>query len=249
MTAPGWLGHRRVELATCTSTSDVALAEARAGAAHGTVVVADSQTAGRGRLGRRWASPPGRHLYLSIVLRGPLTARPPAERAVVTLALGVGVVDAVRAAGAAAAALKWPNDVLVDRRKLAGILCETTGDAIVAGIGVNLGGVPDELPPEVAGRATTLEAVLGAPVDRAAFPVSLLAAVEPWLDRFTADGPAPIIEAWQARMAPDLRLGWEKGGRTVAGRADGLDPDGALRLVADDGEVHRVLAGDVAVVT
>src|SRR4051812_16286720 len=122
-----WLGHRRLELATCTSTSDVALAEARAGAAHGTVVVADAQTAGRGRLGRTWASPPGRHLYLSAIVRIDPRVRPPAERAALTLAVGVGVVDAVRGAGAPTAGLKWPNDVLASGRKLAGILCEATG--------------------------------------------------------------------------------------------------------------------------
>lgn len=261
MTAPPgtsaarWLGRHKVELATCTSTSDVALAQARAGCAHGTVVVADAQTAGRGRLGRVWASPPGRHLYLSAVVRLDPRARPPRERAALTLAVGVGVVDAVRAAGATAAGLKWPNDVLVHGKKLAGVLCEATGDAIVVGIGVNLAGGPGALPPELASRAIALtdafEPAAGtepATIDRAWFTDLLLAHLEPWLERFLDSGPAAVIGPWQERMVPGLRLTWDQGGTNIVGRADGLDPDGALRLLDDDGRVHRVLAGDVTVV-
>ena len=249
----GWLGHRTIALPTCTSTSDVALGLAREGCAHGTVVVADEQTAGRGRQGRTWASPPGRHLYLSAVVRLDPAARPPLERAALTLAVGVGVVDAVRAAGATTAALKWPNDVLAAGRKLAGVLCEATGDAIVVGIGVNLAGSPDELPPELRERATTLAAVLGGDgppvaVDRAAFTALLLATLEPWLDRFAAGGPAAIVEPWQDRMASGLRLTWDRQGGPIAGRALGLDGQGALLLLDDAGHVHRVVAGDVAVV-
>lgn len=253
--APRWLGRQRVELASCASTNDVALAQARAGCPHGTVVIADAQTAGRGRLGRVWASPAGRHLYLSAVIRLDPRTRPPLERAALTLAVGVGVVDAVRAAGARAAGLKWPNDVLVDGRKLAGVLCEASGDAIVVGIGVNLAGGADALPPELADRAIALADALAAPpgaavaiVDRTAFADLLLAHLEPWLDRFAAHGPAAVIEPWQARMVPGLRLAWAQGGQPVVGRAAGLDPDGALRLVDDDGRVHRVVAGDVTVI-
>jgi len=243
---PRWLGRHRIELASCASTSDIAMALARAGCPHGTVVRADAQTAGRGRLGRAWASPPGRHLYLSAVVRID-PARPTTERAALTLAVGVGVVDAVRAAGATAAGLKWPNDVLVDGRKLAGVLCEASGDAIVVGIGVNLAGGDGALPPDLAGSATTLADATGAAVDRPAFIATLLAALEPWLDRFAAAGPAAILGPWQDRMVPGLRLTWDRAGQPVTGRAAGLDPDGALRLIDDAGATHRVVAGDLAV--
>ena len=242
----GWLGHRRLEVATCTSTNDLALATARAGAGHGTIVIADAQTAGRGRLGRVWASPPGRHLYLSALVRVDPRLRPPVERAALTLAVGVGVVDAVRAAGATAAGLKWPNDVLVEGRKLAGVLCEATGDTIVVGLGLNLG--PGGLPPDLADRATTLAEVVGHAIDRAAFTAALLATLEPWIDRFLAGGPAAIVGAWQDRMVPGLRLAWDHNGAVITGRAAGLDPDGALRLLDDAGAVHRIVAGDVVVV-
>jgi BirA family transcriptional regulator, biotin operon repressor / biotin---[acetyl-CoA-carboxylase] ligase len=230
-----WLGSERVALDTCGSTNDVALVHARAGAAHGTIITADTQTAGRGRLGRVWASPPESNLYMSIIVRAP---RPLAELAPLTLAIGIGVVDAVRDEGAAAAALKWPNDVLAAGKKLAGILCEVAGDGcVVAGIGVNVNGVP----PEVAARATSIAGERGAPVDRAGFTERLLATLEPWIDRFLAGGVPAIAAAWEQRMDASLTL--RSGG--AIGTALGLDRDGALRLRDASGVIHRIHAGDV----
>ncbi len=245
MTA-SWLGHERITLEVCASTSDVALAHARAGAAHGVIVVADAQTAGRGRLGRPWASPPGANLYLSAIVR---SSRPLAELAPLTLAIGIGVVDAVRAAGVAAA-LKWPNDVVVGTRKLAGILCEVAGEGcVVAGIGVNVNGAAAELPSELTARATSIADQLGGLVSRAAFTEALLTAVEAWIDRFLAGGVPAIAAAWEARMAAALELRVDRGpgGGAVIGTALGLDRDGALRLRAADGVIHRIVAGDVAI--
>lgn len=236
----GWLGAARQQHDTVTSTNDLALAWARAGAPHGAVVVAEAQTAGRGRHGRAWASPPGRSIYLSIVLRlGAAVPVPP-----LTLAIGVGACDAVRAEGVTAAGLKWPNDVLVTvdgaPKKLAGVLCESTGDAVVVGIGVNVNGAARELPPEVAARATTLGEVLGRWVERDAFLERLLADLAPWIERYQAGGVAAIAPAWQARMVPGLVVRTDR----VTGTARGLDRDGAL-LVEADGVSHRVLAGEV----
>lgn len=238
-----WLGAERIELDSCESTSDVALVHARAGAAHGTVVIADAQTAGRGRLGRVWASPPGTNIYMSAIVRAP---RPTAELAPMTLAIGIGVVDAVRAAGVAGAGLKWPNDVVVGKKKLAGILCEVAGDGcIVAGIGVNVNVRAHELPAELAERATSIADELGAPIDRAAFVDALLRELEPWIDRFIQGGVPTIAAAWEARMAAHLRLRVERGG--VTGVPVGLDRDGALKLRDDHGVIHRIHAGDVAI--
>lgn len=246
-----WLGRERVALEVCGSTNDEALARARAGAAHGTVVTADRQTAGRGRLGRVWSSPPGANLYLSAIVR---SSRPLAELAPLTLAIGIGVVDAVRAAGVAAAALKWPNDVYVGPRKLAGILCEVASEpgragpagehCVVAGVGVNVNAVP----PDVATIATALSAELGHAVERDAFTAQLLAATEPWIDRFLAGGVPAIAAAWEARMATGLTLRVERGaaGPPITGTALGLDRDGALRLRDGSGVIHRIHAGEVA---
>lgn len=241
-----WLGGERIDLDECESTNDLALVHARAGAVHGTVITADRQSAGRGRLGRTWASPPGTNLYLSAIVRSP---RPLAELAPLTLALGIGVVDAVRAEGVAAQ-LKWPNDVLVGTRKLAGILCEAcpepgrgnaTDSCVVAGIGINVNVRAAELPAEVAARATSIADQRGGPVDRAAFTRGLLATLEPWIDRFLAGGVPAIAAAWEARLATGLTL--RTGGHT--GTALGLDRDGALRLRDAHGVIHRIHAGDV----
>lgn len=239
-----WLGGRRVDLASCGSTNDEAARLARAGAPHGTVVLAEAQDAGRGRDGRVWASPPG-GLYLSAVLRPPL---PLAHVPPLTLAIGVGLCDAVRAAGAATAALKWPNDLLVEGHKLAGVLVEAQSqggrlDAVIVGIGVNLrGALPAEL------GAITLEQAAGGAVDREAFIATLFAHLEQWIDRYVATGLPAIVPAWQARMAPGLAARATLGGAPVVGRVAGLAPDGALLLEDDAGHVHQVRSGDVEVI-
>jgi BirA family biotin operon repressor/biotin-[acetyl-CoA-carboxylase] ligase len=235
-----WLGSERIELDVCESTNDIALHHAKEGAAHGTIVTADAQTAGRGRLGRTWSSPPGTNIYLSAIVRAP---RPVAELAPMTLAIGIGVVDAVRAAGVANAALKWPNDVVVPfgrgAKKLAGILCEVAGEGcVVAGIGVNVNEAPAE-------RATSIAEVRGAAIDRAAFLESLLRTLEPWIDRFISGGVPAISTAWEQRMATELALRIERDG--VTGTAIGLDRDGALKLRDANGVIHRIHAGDVAI--
>lgn len=235
------LGAPRRHVAACASTNDLALAWARDGAPHGAVVTADAQTAGRGRHGRTWASPPGLHIYASLVLRLP-RATPPAP---LTLAVGIGLCDAIRAEGVAAAGLKWPNDVLVPGvshpRKLAGVLCEATGEAVIVGIGVNVNGGAADLPPEVAGRAVTIGEVLGRRVDRDAFAGRMFAALAGPIERFVAGGVAAIAPAWEARMLPGLIVRTDR----ATGRAIGIDPDGALRVEDGAGRVHRVQSGEV----
>jgi BirA family biotin operon repressor/biotin-[acetyl-CoA-carboxylase] ligase len=246
-----WLGMQRIDLESCASTNDEAARLARAGAQHGTVVIAEQQTSGRGRDGRAWASPRGRGLYLSCVLRPPL---PLADVPPMTLAIGVGVCDAVRAAGVIGA-LKWPNDILVGSRKLAGVLVEAQSqgsrlEAVIVGIGINLcAAEPGELPADIAARAISLEEAAAAPIDREAFIAALLAHVEHWLDHYTAVGLEDVIPAWIDRMAHGLRARAIVDGAPVAGMMIGLDGDGALLLRAPDGDVHRVRSGDVEAIT
>lgn len=255
--APGWLGAERIEVEVCESTNDIALVHARAGAAHGTVVLADAQTAGRGRLGRVWASPAGVNVYLSAIVRAPRSSVPVAALAPMTLAVGVGVVDAVRKSGVAGAALKWPNDVVVPgagggggARKLAGVLCEVAGEGcVVVGIGVNVNVRADGLPEEIAARATSIAEERGESVERAAFVEALMREVEPWIDRFLEGGVPAIAAAWEARMATGLtlRAGGAAGVGGVIGVAIGLDRDGALKLRGEDGVIRRVHAGEVEI--
>jgi len=246
VTVAGWLGRRVIHLDECDSTNDEAARLARAGAEHGTVVIAGSQRAGRGRDGRAWLSPPGLGLYLSAVVRPmlPLPLVPP-----MSLAIGVGVCEAAREAGADAR-LKWPNDVLAAGRKLAGVLVEAQSqggrlEAVVVGIGVDLGG---ELPPELAARAITLAAAAGRGIDPAAFTAALLRHVERWIDRYVAAGLPPVIAAWHERMAPRLAVRAVIDGTPLEGEAAGLDEGGALLVRDAAGRLHPVRSGDVDVI-
>jgi BirA family biotin operon repressor/biotin-[acetyl-CoA-carboxylase] ligase len=245
--AAQWLGCQRVELEECDSTNDEAARLARAGARHGTIVIARAQRAGRGRDGRSWASPRDAGLYLSAVVRPPL---PLVDVPPMTLAIGIGLCDAARAVGADAV-LKWPNDALVRGRKLAGVLVEAHSqahrlDAVVVGIGVNL--APGALPPELAATATTLADAVGAPVERTLFVEQLLAHVERWIDRYIASGLATIAPAWHERMALGIAARAMVAGLELSGEVAGLDGDGALLLRDGAGRLHRVRSGDVEVI-
>jgi BirA family biotin operon repressor/biotin-[acetyl-CoA-carboxylase] ligase len=240
-----WLGCHRIELASCASTNDEAARLARAGARHGTLVIAERQTSGRGRDGRVWESPPG-GLYMSAVMRPPL---PLVAVPAMTLAIGIGLCDAARTMGAPCE-LKWPNDALVRGRKLAGVLVEAQSqggrlDSVIVGIGVNLSG---ELPDAVAEHAITLDEAAGTVVDRETFIACLCAQVERWVDRYAAVGIQAIIPAWQERMAPGLAARATVAGEPLVGHVTGLADDGALLLRDDDGNIHRVRSGDVEVI-
>ena len=239
-----WLGCQRIELESVGSTNDEAARMARMGAKHGTIVIAERQKSGRGRDGRTWESPSG-GLYMSAVLRPPMQVVdvPP-----MTLAIGIGLCDAVRTAGAPAV-LKWPNDLLVADRKLAGVLVEAQSqggklESVIIGIGVNLSG---ELPDTVAERAVTLAEAAGTTIDREAFVERMLAHVERWIDRYVSNGLEVVIPAWQDRMAVGLTARVTVDGEPMTGCVTGLDVDGALLLRDDDGNVHRVRSGDVEV--
>lgn len=252
-TKASWLGKQRIDLESCGSTNDEAARLARAGASHGTVVISQLQTAGRGRNGRVWRSPPG-GLYLSAVLRPPLPLSmvPP-----MTLAIGIGVCDAVRACGVGGV-LKWPNDVLVDRlpsghRKLAGVLVEAQSqggklDAVVVGIGLNVRSERDELSTSLDAEKSTLPPGGEPPFEREVVIDRLLGHVERWVDRYIAIGLAAVIPAWHERMAFGLTARATLDGELVIGEVVGLDPEGALMLRDGTGRVRRVRSGDVEVV-
>ena len=239
-----WLGRAWRLLPSCGSTNDEAAAWARAGAPAGAVVVADSQERGRGRLGRVWHSPPGASLYLSTVLRPGL---PPHRLPPLTLAAGVALAESAARFGVAPA-LKWPNDLLLDGKKAAGILTEMSCQGgrvehVVVGLGVNLN--VDRFPVELEPIATSLHRARGAPVDRAAFAATLCERLEVWHDRFLADGPAEVARAWKgfARfIGSTIRVATGEGALT--GVAEDVEDDGALRLRTTSGVV-RVVAGEV----
>ncbi len=229
------------------STNDEARLLAQAGAAHGTVVTAREQTAGRGRVGRSWASPEG-NLYLSVLLRlGMAPARLPELSFVASLAVA-DMVDGFLPADRRAT-LKWPNDVLVGGAKIAGILAEQAGEATILGIGVNVAHCPEgtaypvtslraaadpsPLPPPARGGER------GRPVEGTR--IALLAALETRLGMWLARGFAPIRADWLARAHP---LGTRLRADAIEGHFAGLDANGALLLDTKQGR-RRVIAGDV----
>jgi BirA family biotin operon repressor/biotin-[acetyl-CoA-carboxylase] ligase len=234
------------------STQRVARELARDGAPEGTVVIAEAQTAGRGRLGRVWHSPPGLNLYCSIVLRPAL-----APNAVPQIALvcGVAVAAAIEQATGQRSAIKWPNDVLLGGRKVAGILVEMDSELervrhVIPGIGVNLNAPASAFPRALRTKAGSLLAVTGRRVDRAAFTAGLLAALEARYGRFLTEGFASSVRAeWESLSCltgTHVRVVASDG--ELAGTVVGLDADGALRLQQESGRELRVVAGEVTVV-
>ena len=233
--------------AAVTSTMDIAAKLVRDGVAEGVVVVADQQTAGRGRLGRTWSSPPGAGLYLSYVLR-PGRGEERRVTSLVTLTAGVAVHDAITAATGLATELKWPNDVMVNRRKLAGILAEgsslgTADQAIVVGIGINV--LRTSHPPDVAERATSLEEALGRDdVDGYALLDDVLEALTSRYAQLRAGDGDGILRAWRAASPSARGARVEFADAAKQGVTRGVDDEGALLVETATG-IERVIAGEV----
>lgn len=226
------------------STQDIARAWALEGAAAGAIVIADEQTAGRGRLGRTWLAAPGSSLLLSIVLR---PALPPEELGRVTLLGAVALAETLAGLGLQPG-IKWPNDVQLGGRKVAGILAEAVwvGDrlgAVALGIGVNVR--RDALPPEAleAYRATTVEAALGHPCPRGALLGDLLAHLDAWMPRVRE----PILlETWtRYNVTLGRRVNVVAGHEQFSGVAEALDSRCALLVRLDNGSLRPLLAGEV----
>ena len=233
-----------VLLAEASSTNDVAREQARKGARSGFLVAASRQTTGRGRLGRNWESPPDRGLYVSILLRPDLAMT---EAGKLTILSSVATVDAVEAVSGRRPQIKWPNDLMVGGRKLAGLLIETEPKGkrlafAVIGIGLNVRQEAGDFSPQVRGAATSLYLATGQMYRRADLLVALLQALERRLSR-------PFDEVREAWTASSLTLGQRVTLTTVRGRkhgqAMGLDESGALLLRGDSGEVEAVTAGDM----
>jgi BirA family transcriptional regulator, biotin operon repressor / biotin---[acetyl-CoA-carboxylase] ligase len=240
------VGRRWVFLRQAVSTNDVARELACEGAPEGTLVVAEHQTAGRGRLNRRWHAPPGSSLLLSLVFRPSLA---PHQMQWLTMACGLAVVDAVAASTGLQAGLKWPNDVLIGACKVGGILTEVElrgeeVDHAVVGIGLNVNLDPRQIPEDLPVPASSLSHELGRPVDRLDLLRVLLQAVE---DRYMAlrRGRSPH-EEWAQRLTTlGQRVVVRQGGERLEGVAEGVGAEGALLLRLPDGRQKRILAGDI----
>lgn len=226
---------------TIDSTMRRAAELARAGCAAGTVVAARQQTAGQGRLGRRWDSRPG-GLYFTIILRPRLD---PVQVPLATLALGVAVADALQIFCGIAADLRWPNDVLIGDRKLAGILAQYQDGALLAGIGVNVN--QRAFPPELAGLATSLARETGAEHDPEFLLPALARSIESHLTILETSGSTAILRLFEAASSyvSGRRIVVELPEGLAEGTTAGLTPEGFLIVRRDDGTQFTVTAGGV----
>ena len=236
---------RRLEVVAEVGSTNADLAAAAAdGAPDGSVLVAEHQGAGRGRLDRTWSSPPRAGLTVSFLVRPDV---PAGRRSWLPLLTGVALAESVGAVTGVRASLKWPNDLLaLDGRKLAGILAESTGEAVVVGVGLNVSTRPDELPP----TGTSLSQVTGAPVDRGPVLLAFLRAFErrylPWVAALgdpVASGLAQDYVTWSATVGTEVTVSLPDGS-TLVGTAEAVDWDGRLVVRTAEGSVP-LAAGDV----
>ena len=243
----GQIGQRIVHYFRIESTNTAALELAAKDAAHGTVVVAEEQTAGRGRFGRTWFSERSSGIYTSIILRPPLA---PAVAPVLTLMAAVAAHQAISTTTGLPADIRWPNDVLVDGKKVCGILTEMSAEvdrlhAVVLGIGINVN--HREMPSELKNIATSLRIEAGKSLSRTQILVALLKEVERKYHLLLDEGSAAIARRWAAAstFAQGKRI------RVLAGTGEffattvGLEPSGALRVRREDGREELLVSGEV----
>lgn len=243
------IGTEILHYAEVESTNTLAMDLARKGAVDGTVVVAETQTGGKGRLGRAWTSPAG-NLYVSVVLRPDV---PISKAPLITLMGAVAVASGIRRQCGVPAGIKWPNDILLSGKKVSGLLTEMSAETdrirhVVLGIGVNVNMDSRALQPKIRRMSTTLAAAVGRPVDRTALTRTLLGELDLWYHRFLK-GDAEVIAAWkELNVTLGHRVAVSGGGVKQEGLASGVDMEGRLILKLDDGTLRQVSAGDVTIV-
>ena len=231
-----------------TSTNDVAEKLARDGVREGVVVFAESQARGRGRLGRTWISPPGKGLWFSVLLRPDL---PPQAVTQLTVAAATALSRAIRQQTDLQVEIKWPNDILVQGRKAAGILTELSAELdhvkhVVLGIGLNVNLNDADFPPEVRRLAISLKLAAGKPARRAELAAGILRELDRDYRRIGRGEFTAVADEWEEQCTTlGRRVSIRLGDRRVTGRAESLDEDGALQLRTDHGHLERITGGDV----
>ncbi|MCX8118868.1 MAG: biotin--[acetyl-CoA-carboxylase] ligase [Desulfobacterota bacterium] len=243
-----WMGKKIHYFTRLDSTNSKAYELATQGAEEGEIVIAESQERGRGRLGRRWFSPPFLNLYLSVILRPGL---PPHQAPLITLMAAVATAETIEGFSGLPPVIKWPNDLLLGGRKVAGLLNEIRSETdrvhfVILGIGVNLNVDRAALPEEIRPLATSLREETGGPVSRRDFLCLLLERLEGWYERLRGEGGERILRAWRERA----RIGGKRVrvtsfGEVISGEAIDIDSDGSLLLRTEGGGTRRVVAGDV----
>jgi BirA family transcriptional regulator, biotin operon repressor / biotin---[acetyl-CoA-carboxylase] ligase len=240
-------GKRILHFFKTDSTNRVAMELGEAGESEGAVVIAEQQTAGRGRAGRTWHSERGTGLYFTLLLRPRLS---PAQAPLLTMLAGIAAHSAISAQTGVAPELRWPNDLLLNGRKIGGILTEMHAEPsqvrfVIIGCGINVN--QENFPAELATVATSLRRETGRSHSRLELLVRLLVEFETDYNRFLREGPAVVIERFQqvSAFANGKRVRVDNGVHSYAGVTAGLSPEGLLLVKKYDGQVQAVIAGDV----
>ncbi|GKV67969.1 bifunctional ligase/repressor BirA [Sporosarcina sp. NCCP-2716] len=236
---------------TCPSTQLIAHDEAQNGAADGTVIIADEQTAGKGRLSRPWSSAAGKGIWMSVITRPALT---PQQAPQMTLVTAVAIVRAIEECTSVTPSIKWPNDILVNGRKLTGILTELQADpdrvkAIILGIGMNVNQEPDDFPSELQSIATSLRIEEGQPVSRAKLVAAVLSYLEQYVSLYVEKGFAPLKLLWESyadSIGRRIRVSTLQ--ETYEAVARGISDDGRLEVQLDDGTIRGIYSADIHII-
>ena len=246
------IGRHLEFLQLTASTNADAFRLAEDGAAEGTVVLADAQSGGKGRRGRIWSSPAGVNLYCSVVLRPAIM---PHEAPQLTFLSAVAVARAIELTTDLTPEIKWPNDLLISGKKVAGLLNEMSAETdginfVILGIGVNLNMTAAQFPDDLRHPATSLLLESGRGVDRSCFAGTMLKELDRLYRGFLAHGFGPVREEWQRRCNANGRqvVVSDSGTECSSGMFVGIDADGSLLLRSDDEVLHRITCGDVRVI-
>ena len=243
-------GHTMHTLYEVSSTNQFAFQLALRGGEEGEVVVAESQTRGKGRMGRRWESPPGVNIYLSLILRPQI---PPNRIPLISLMAAVACAEAIEEVTTIMPAIKWPNDLLIKRKKLGGILTEADMEMdvinfVIVGIGINVNMPNNSLPSSIDDTATSLKMELGREISRVALIQKLLSKVEVWYKWFEENKEMDLRRRWEELSQVRGRKGEVSFmGKVIRGEALGIDEDGALLVQEAKEGVKRIVAGDIRV--
>jgi len=247
----GFLGREMRFYESVESTNNVLKVLANAGAVHGTVVIANEQTRGRGRLGREWNSAAGRGIWMSVLLRPELH---PANVQAITLAVAVAVCRAIEPFLSEEPGIKWPNDILIGGRKVCGILTELSAEAervswVIAGIGLNTHSAPEDFPPDLRNKATSLRQHIkkGVLPDRTRLAAEILNQLEQVYEDYLRNGPDSMLMEWRQRSATLGRMvEVVRGTEKVRALALDIGEDGRLKIQLEDGSIREIFSGEIS---
>lgn len=244
----GFVGKKVFFFERTDSTNRRAFELGLKGEGEGTAVIADAQDKGKGRLGRTWESPGGVNLYTSVILRPPIAPREAHE---LTFVMAIAVAETVAKSSGKRPTVKWPNDILINGKKAAGILLEMDSESdrvhfVVGGVGVNLNMRKKEFPPVIRETATSLFEETGVEIERAEFARRLYSSIELWYKIYLDKGFQAVLDAWRGWFDSEgTRVRVTSFDRVLEGICAGVDKDGALLVRTPSGTVERVISGDV----